>query len=150
MGCHRHFYHRDDSFGVIVLASRKGFEADELDHYKGLHARDPLLALCMMMLMFSTAGVPPFVGFWAKLRIIQELWSTGHVALVVVAVSVSVIGVFYYLRVVKLMYFDSPEGLPQPERNTGVRVALACNAAAVLALGVLPGPLLDLCARLIS
>jgi NADH-quinone oxidoreductase subunit N len=137
------------SFGVIVLASRKGFEADQLEHYKGLHARDPLLALCMMMLMFSTAGVPPFVGFWAKLRIIQELWSTGHLWLVMIAAAVSVIGAFYYLRVVKLMYFDSPEGLPQTERNPGVRLALALNAAAVLALGLLPGPLLDLCARLI-
>ena len=65
------------SFGVILLASRKGFEADELEHYKGLYARDPLLAFSMMMLMFSTAGVPPFVGFWAKLRIIQELWAVG-------------------------------------------------------------------------
>jgi NADH-quinone oxidoreductase subunit N len=137
------------SFGVIVLASRKGFEADELDHYKGLHARDPLLASCMMMLMFSTAGVPPFVGFWAKLRIIQELWATNHVWLVALAAAVSVIGAFYYLRVVKLMYFDAPEGLPETERNAGVRAALALNAVAVLALGLLPGPLLDLCAQLI-
>jgi len=137
------------SFGVIVLASRKGFEAEELEHYKGLYARDPLLALCMMMLMFSTAGVPPFVGFWAKLRIIQELWSTGHLWLVVIAATVSVIGAFYYLRVVKLMYFDASEGEPASARNTGVRVALALNAAAVLALGLLPEPLLDLCARLI-
>ena len=138
------------SFGVIVLASHKGFEADQLDHYKGLYARDPLLALCMMMLMFSTAGVPPFVGFWAKLRIIQELWNTGHSWLVVIAAATSVIGAFYYLRVVKLMYFDPPESLPQPERDVGVRIALALNAAAVLILGLLPGPLLDLCARLIS
>jgi NADH-quinone oxidoreductase subunit N len=137
------------SFGVIVLASRKGFEADELEHYKGLHARDPLLAAIMMMLMFSTAGVPPFVGFWAKLRIIQELWATGYTWLVIIAATVSVIGAFYYLRIVKLMYFDSPGTLPQPERNTGVRFALALNAAAVLVLGLLPGPLLDLCARLI-
>src|SRR5918995_163771 len=137
------------SFGVIVLASRKGFEADELEHYKGLHARDPLLAAIMMMLMFSTAGVPPFVGFWAKLRIIQELWATGYTWLVILAATVSVIGAFYYLRIVKLMYFDSPGTLPQPERNTGVRFALALNAAAVLVLGLLPGPLLDLCARLL-
>lgn len=137
------------SFGVILLASRKGFEADELEHYKGLYARDPLLAVIMMFLMFSTAGVPPFVGFWAKLRIIQELWASGHPWLVVIAAAVSVIGAFYYLRIVKLMYFDAPENLPPPERNSGVRLALALNAAAVLALGLLPGPLLDLCARLI-
>ena len=137
------------SFGVILLASRKGFEADELEHYKGLHARDPLLAFCMMILMFSTAGVPPFVGFWAKLRIIQELWAVGQTWLVVIAAAVSVVGVFYYLRIVKLMYFDAPGDLPASARNTGVRVALGFNALAVLALGLLPGPLLDLCARLI-
>src|SRR5690606_34209636 len=73
------------SFGVILLASRKGFEADELEHYKGLHARDPLLALIMLVLMFSTAGVPPFVGFWAKLRIIEELWAQDQLFLVLVA-----------------------------------------------------------------
>jgi NADH-quinone oxidoreductase subunit N len=137
------------SFGVILLASRKGFEADELEHYKGLHARDPLLAFFMMMLMFSTAGVPPFVGFWAKLRIIQELWVTGHTWLVIVAAAVSVVGAFYYLRIVKLMYFDAPANLPATERQTGVRLALGLNAAAVLVLGLLPSPLLDLCARLI-
>ncbi len=137
------------SFGVILLASRKGFEADELEHYKGLHARDPMLALVMLVLMFSTAGVPPFVGFWAKLRIIQELWATNHTWLVVIAASVSVIGAFYYLRIVKLMYFDAPGDLPATERQAGVRLALGLNAAAVLALGLLPGPLLDLCSRLI-
>src|ERR1700722_4076405 len=96
------------SFGVILLASRHGFEADLLDDYKGLYARDPLLAIIMMTLMFSTAGVPPFIGFWAKLRIIQELWVTHHGFLVILAVSTSVVGAFYYLRIVKLMYFDPP------------------------------------------
>jgi NADH-quinone oxidoreductase subunit N len=138
------------SFGVILLASRKGFEADELEHYKGLYKRDPLLAFVMMLLMFSTAGVPPFVGFWAKLRIFQELWTTGHLWLVIVAATMSVVGAFYYLRVVKLMYFDAPADLPATERETGVRVALGFNAAAVFVLGVLPAPLLDLCARLIQ
>jgi len=138
------------TFGVVLLASRKGFEADELDHYKGLHKRDPLLALVMMFLMFSTAGVPPFVGFWAKLRIFQELWATGHTYLVLIAAAMSVVGAFYYLRVVKLMYFDSPTGeLPETERHAGVRLALGINAAVVLVLGLLPGPLLDLCGRLI-
>ena len=94
-------------------------------------------------------GVPPFVGFWAKLRIIQELWATGYTLLVVIAAAVSVIGAFYYLRVVKLMYFDAPTQLPQTERDAGVRLAIGLNAVAVLALGLLPGPLLDLCARLI-
>ncbi len=138
------------SFGVILIASRKGFEADHLDHYKGLYKRDPLLALAMMMLMFSTAGVPPFVGFWAKLRIFQALWETNHVWLVVIAAAMSVVGAFYYLRVIKLMYFDAPpEQYPPPQHSAGVRAVLGLNALAVLVLGVLPAPLLDLCSRLI-
>jgi NADH-quinone oxidoreductase subunit N len=138
------------SFGVILLAGAKGFEADRLDDYKGLQQRDPLLAATMMVLMFSLAGVPPFVGFWAKLRIIQALWETHHLGLVVLAVAVSVVGAYYYLRVVKLMYFDEPAGRqPQAPRELGVRFALGVNAAAVLGLGLLPAPLLDLCARLI-
>ena len=138
------------SFGVILLASRKGFEADQLDDYKGLYARDPLLALAMLALMFSTAGVPPFVGFWAKLRVIQELLATNHAWLAGIAVGTSVIGAFYYLRIVKLMYFDAPAAEPPaPARGAGaVRFALGINALAVIVLGILPGPLLDLCARL--
>ena len=138
------------AFGVILLASRKGFEADKLDHYKGLYQRDPLLALVMMVLMFSFAGVPPMVGFWAKLRIIQALWETNHLGLVVVALVMSVVGAFYYLRVVKLMYFDAaPDSLPATLRPLGPRFVIGVNAAAVLVLGVLPSPLLDLCSRLI-
>jgi NADH-quinone oxidoreductase subunit N len=139
------------SFGVILLASRKGYEADKLDDYKGLYQRDPLLALVMMVLMFSTAGVPPFVGFWAKLRIFQALWETGHFWLVVISAAMSVVGVFYYLRVIKLMYFDPPAGADASPamRQTGVRAVLVVNAAAVLVLGLLPGGLIDLCSRLI-
>jgi NADH-quinone oxidoreductase subunit N len=138
------------SFGVILLAGAKGFEADRLDDYKGLQQRDPLLAAAMMVLMFSTAGVPPFIGFWAKLRIIQALWETHHLWLVVVAIIMSVVGAYYYLRVIKLMYFDEPAGSqPAPARELGVRFTLGVNALAVLVLGILPGPLLDLCARLI-
>jgi NADH-quinone oxidoreductase subunit N len=138
------------SFGVMVLASRRGFEADELEHYKGLHARDPLLAVLMMVMMFSTAGIPPFVGFWAKLQIFEALWASGHLPLVVFGAAVSVIGVFYYLRVVKFMYFDAPGDLPVPERHTGVRLTLALNAAAVLALGLFPQALLELCQRVLG
>lgn len=138
------------SFGVILLASRAGFEADELDHFKGLHARDPLLALMMMCLMFSTAGIPPFVGFWAKLQIFEALWASNHLALVVFAAAVSVIGVFYYLRVVKIMYFDAPGDLPTTERHTGVRLALGLNALAVLVLGLFPQSLLSLCEQVLS
>jgi NADH-quinone oxidoreductase subunit N len=139
------------SFGVILLVSRKGFEADELSHYRGLHARDPALALMMMALMFSTAGIPPFVGFWAKLQIFQALWTTGHMALIVLAAAMSVVAMFYYLRVVKLMYFDAPEGLPTgTESRFGERLALGLNSAAVLALGLLPGTLLALCIAVLS
>ena len=139
------------AFGVILLVSAKGFEADRLDDYKGLHQRDPLLAAAMMILMFSTAGMPPFIGFWAKLRIFQALWETHHLWLVVLAAAMSVVGAYYYLRVIKLMYFDEPAGEhPAAAREVGVRFALGVNAAAVLALGLLPEPLLDLCARLIQ
>jgi NADH-quinone oxidoreductase subunit N len=138
------------SFGVVLLASSKGFECDRLDDFKGLHKRDPLLAAVMMVLMFSTAGVPPFVGFWAKLRIFQVLWETQHLYLVILAAATSVIGVYYYLRVVKLMYFDDSARAPAAgPRELAVRVTLGLNAAAVLLLGVLPTELLDLCARLI-
>ena len=122
------------SFGVILMASRAGFEADELAHYKGLYARDPSLALMMMMLMFSTAGIPPFVGFWAKLQIFQALWATDHLVLVLIGASVSVIGLFYYLRIIKLMYFDDPGDLPRGRaagrRAAGARPQCAGRAGA--------------------
>jgi NADH-quinone oxidoreductase subunit N len=138
------------SFGVILLLSRTGYEADKLDDFKGLYKRDPLLAFAMMMLMFSTAGVPPFLGFWAKLRIFQALWETQHFWLVVISAVMSAVGAFYYLRVIWFMYFDQPTGdAPEVVRSTGVRLVLAVNAAAVFILGVMPGGLLDLCARLI-
>ena len=138
------------SFGVVLLAARSDGEADDLEDYKGLGARDPMLALLMLALMLSTAGVPPFVGFWAKLWIIQALLHTGHLALAILAVLVSVIGAYYYLRVIWYMYFDP--GRPQTliARQSGARVALALNAAAVLLLGLLPNALLALCTRLIA
>jgi NADH-quinone oxidoreductase subunit N len=138
------------SFGVVLLASAKGFECDRLEDFKGMYKRDPLLALVMLVLMFSTAGVPPFVGFTAKLRIFQVLWETHHLYLVLLAAAMSVVGAYYYLRVIWLMYFDEPVGTaPQPGREFGARLTLGINAAAVLLLGVLPTQLLDLCARLI-
>jgi NADH-quinone oxidoreductase subunit N len=135
------------AFGAMLLASARGFEADEIEHYKGLHARDPFLALILMALMFSFAGVPPLVGFWAKLQIFQALWESGHLALVVFAAAVSVIGLFYYLRIVKTLYFDSPGDLPVPERHGGVRLALGLNALAVVLLGLFPQTLIELCVR---
>jgi NADH-quinone oxidoreductase subunit N len=137
------------AFGVILLGAREGFEADELDQYKGLARRDPSLALMLSVLMFSTAGVPPFVGFWAKLRIIQALVGTGHVTLAGVAVLMSVIGAFYYLRVIWLMYFEAPGSLPGALQRLPLRFVVAINAIAALALGLLPDALLDLCRSVI-
>jgi NADH-quinone oxidoreductase subunit N len=138
------------SFGVVLLLSRAGYEADKLDDFKGLSQRDPLLAFAMMLLMFSTAGVPPLVGAWAKLRIFQALWETQHFWLVVIAAAMSVVGAFYYLRVIWFMYFDQPAAdAPAVVRSTGVRMVLAANAAAAFILGVLPSGLLELCSRLI-
>jgi NADH-quinone oxidoreductase subunit N len=138
------------SFGVLTLLSRAGFEAEELDQFKGLHKRDPLLALVMMFLMFSTAGVPPFIGFWAKFNIFQALWVAGHYWLIVIAAVMSVIAVFYYLRVVKVMYFDPPGDLPEGRASgVAVRSILALNAAAVLVLGLAPNALIQLCTSVI-
>jgi len=139
------------TFGVMLLMTQRGFEADRLEDYKGLYSRDPMLALVMMALMFSTAGVPPFVGFWGKLAILQVLWATGHSALVIIAAVMSVVGAFYYLRVVKLMYFDAPgAGQPLPDWQPGVRLAVGINGLAAIALGVLPGQLLGLCMRVLG
>ena len=138
------------SFGVILLASRRGFEADDLDDYKGLAARDPLLAVGMLMLMFSTAGVPPFVGFWAKLAIFESLWEAGSLMLVVIAAIASVIGAFYYIRVVKLMYFDDAPAQPRGEAGASLRFVLGLNALAALVLGLVPGVLIDICRNVLG
>jgi len=137
------------SFGVVLLAAQEAGEAEELEDYKGLAARDPMLALLMMMLMFSTAGVPPFAGFWAKLWIIQALLDAHHAGLATLAVLTSVVGAYYYLRVIWFMYFDA--GRPQTpiERQPLARGVLAVNALAALGLGVMPNALLALCTSLI-
>jgi NADH-quinone oxidoreductase subunit N len=133
------------AFGVILLASQQGFEADELDHYKGLSSRDPVLAFIMAAFMFSTAGIPPFVGFWPKLRIIESLLGPGYVWLAGIAVFMSVIGAFYYLRVVWLMYFEkAPEDLPAPVTRLPLRLLLSVNAVAALALGLFPNVVMQL------
>ena len=137
------------AFGVLLLAGGAGGEADDLAYYRGMHARDPLLSLLLMVAMFSFAGIPLTVGFLAKLQIFAALWTAGQAALVVFAAAVSVIGLFYYLRVVKILYFDAPGDLPIPAQQGGVRLALALNAAAVIALGVFPQSLIALCARIL-
>ncbi len=137
------------SFGVVLLAARADGEAEELEDYKGLAARDPMLALLMMMLMFSTAGVPPFVGFWAKLWIIQALLDAHHAGLATLAVLTSVVGAYYYLRVIWFMYFDAGRAQTSIERQPLARGVLAINALASLGLGVMPNALLALCVSLI-
>jgi NADH-quinone oxidoreductase subunit N len=137
------------AFAVILISSRNGCEADQLDHYKGLHTRDPLLAGALAFVMLSTAGVPPFVGFWAKLQIIQALLGSGHLALAIVAVVASVIGAFYYLRVIWLMYFESAGEQPAMTRAPGLKLVLAVNALAIFVLGVLPEQLLAFCRAVI-
>ena len=136
------------SFGLILMLSRSGFEHDEIADFKGLSARDPLLAALMLVLMFSTAGVPPFIGFWAKLWIIQALLGSGHIWLAVFAVVISVVGAFYYLRVVWYMYFESAGDRPPAEPRSRMRLILLLNTLAVAALGLLPNALLDICQRL--
>jgi NADH-quinone oxidoreductase subunit N len=137
------------SFGMILMLSRSGFEHDEIADFKGLATRDPLLAAMMLALMFSTAGVPPFIGFWAKLWIIQALLGGHHVWLATFAVLLSVIGAFYYLRVVWYMYFEAPGDRPVPEARPRMRFILLLNTAAVTIMGLLPNALLGVCERVI-
>jgi NADH-quinone oxidoreductase subunit N len=137
-------------FGVILIMSRSGDESDQLSDFKGLGSRDPLLAALMMVLMLSTAGVPPFVGFWAKLWIIQALLHAGFVWLAVFAMLISVVGAFFYLRVVWYMYFEPAGELPATPRRGSFRFVLAVNTAAVALLGLLPNSLLELCGRLLE
>jgi NADH-quinone oxidoreductase subunit N len=133
------------AFGMILLLSREGFEADQLDDFKGLNQRSPWYAFLMLLTMLSMAGVPPMVGFYAKLSVLQAVLAVGYVWLAIVAVLFSLVGAFYYLRVVKLMYFDPPKDmtpiLPQPD----MRLLLSANGLAMLVLGVLPQPLMALC-----
>jgi len=137
------------SFGVVLILARKGFEHEEIADFKGLSTRDPILATVMMVLMFSTAGVPPFIGFWAKLWIVQALITSGHVWLGTFAVLISVIGAFYYLRVVWFMFFEAPGDRPVPESRGRMRFILILNTLAVAALGLLPNALLSLCQKVI-
>src|SRR5512139_2223821 len=139
------------TFGVILLLARAGFEAEEIADLKGLNRRSPWYAFVMLLLMFSLAGIPPTVGFYAKLVVLQALLGDGlqggMVWLAIIAVMFSLVGAFYYLRVVKTMYFDEPPaGAPAPiAATTDMRVALSINGALVLVLGILPQYLLKLC-----
>lgn len=138
-------------FGMIILLSRRGFEADKLDDYKGLNERSPWFALMMLILMFSMAGVPPFLGFWAKLSVLTEIVATGSLIwLAILSVVFSIIGAFYYLRIIKLMYFDQPEDTQPVGGDLDLRIAISTNSLAVLGLGLFPGGLMALCLAAIT
>ncbi|MBP6705937.1 NADH-quinone oxidoreductase subunit NuoN [Achromobacter sp. Marseille-Q0513] len=133
------------SFGIVLLLSRQGFECEHIDDLKGLNRRSPWHAAIVLLLMFSLAGIPPLVGFYAKLAVLQALVGAGHVTLAVIAVVFSLIGAFYYLRVVKVVYFDEPAADAAPMvASAGQRAVLSVNGLLILVLGILPGGLMAL------
>ena len=138
------------AFGMILIMSRAGFEAEELDDLRGLNQKSKWYALVMLILMVSLAGLPPTAGFFAKLSVLQAAWEAGFAWVVVVGVLLSVVGAFYYLRVVKLMYFDAPVAEITIAPRADTRWVLSLAALATLALGIVPQPLLDLCVRAIA
>lgn len=138
------------SFGMILLLSREGFEAEEIEDFKGLGKRHPWHALMMLLLMFSMAGIPPLAGFYAKLAVIKSVVDVNLLAIAIVAVVMSVVGAYYYLRVVKVMFFDTASERPQIAATTSMQYLLSGNVLAVLLLGLFPGGLFALCARIFS
>ncbi len=138
------------AFGMIILLSRQGFEAEALVDFKGLNTRSPWFALMMLFFMFGMAGVPPWVGFFAKLNVISAVLDAGFPALAVLMVLASVVGAYYYLRVIWYMYFDKAEDRSVFQANTDTRIVLSLNGVAVLVLGIVPGWLLALCIDVIS
>jgi len=132
------------AFGIIMLLSREGFEADKITDFKGLNQRNPWLAFMMLIVMFSMAGVPPMIGFYAKLAVFQAVLEAGYVWLVVVAVILAVIGAFYYLRIVKFMYFDVTEDVQPVSFKSDVRILVSANGLAIILLGMFPQALMGL------
>jgi NADH-quinone oxidoreductase subunit N len=133
------------AFGMVVLLSRAGFEADNIADFKGLNRRSPWFAFIMLLTMFSLAGIPPTVGFYAKVGVFSAVIQAGELWLAVVAVLFSLVGAFYYIRVVKLMYFDEPVDLQPLRSRLDMDVLLSANGLAMLVFGMFPGPLLQLC-----
>lgn len=132
-------------FGMMLMLSRSGFEAEELEDFKGLNQRNPWYAFIMLLLMFSMIGIPPTVGFYAKLAVLQSLLTAGYMGLAIVAVVFSMIGAFYYLRLVKLMYFDAPTDTAPITPTSDIKVLMSLNGAAVLLFGIVPQPLMAIC-----
>jgi NADH-quinone oxidoreductase subunit N len=138
------------AFGMIILLSRAGFEADEIDDFKGLNQRNSWFAFMMLILMFSMAGVPPTVGFYAKLSVLNAVIEIDMIWLAAVAVFFSVIGAFYYIRLIKVMYFDTAEDKQPLASQFDLRLGLTANGLAVLLLGIFPGSLMALCYQVIT
>ncbi|MCZ8015727.1 MAG: NADH-quinone oxidoreductase subunit NuoN [Limnobacter sp.] len=138
------------TFGVIMVMSRKGFEVENISDLKGLNKRAPWLALIMLLLMFSLAGIPPMMGFAAKLSVLKALLATGQVWLAVYAVMFSLVGAFYYIRIVKTMYFEAPSDNAEIVMGNDARAVLGLNGLAVIALGLLPAPLMAYCMTVIQ
>ena len=137
------------TFGIILLLARAGFEAENIDDLKGLNQRSPWFAFVMLLMMLSLAGVPPVMGFYGKLSVLQAVLGTGQIWLAIVAVFFSLIGAFYYLRVVKVMYFDDPVDMAKIVPSVDMRFALSINGGLILTLGLMPGPLMTACATAI-
>jgi NADH-quinone oxidoreductase subunit N len=137
------------AFGMIIVLSRRGFEAERLEDFKGLNQRSPWFAFMMLLIMFSMAGVPPLVGFFAKLAVLQALIATGQVWLAIVGVVLAVVGAFYYLRVVWYMYFTDASDRAPLTSALDLKLVISVNCLVLLALGFFPGFLLDLCARVL-
>jgi NADH-quinone oxidoreductase subunit N len=135
------------AFGMILLLARQGFEADRLVDFRGLNGRSPWFAGMMAILMFNLAGLPPFAGFWAKLGVVQAVLGAGYIWLAIATMLFSVIGAFFYLRVVKLMYFDEPADGAVLGGSALMRTVLSANALIVFAFGIAPGALMELCQR---
>ncbi|MDL2284792.1 NADH-quinone oxidoreductase subunit NuoN [Oxalobacter sp. OttesenSCG-928-P03] len=137
------------AIGLILAMSRSGFEAEQLDDMRGLNKRSPWLAFIMLLFMLSMTGLPPLIGFYAKLSVLQAVIAADRVWLAIVAIVLSVVGAFYYLNVVRLMYFEEPADTEKIIMPVEVRIMLALNGLAVLILGILPGNLMNWCESVI-
>jgi NADH-quinone oxidoreductase subunit N len=134
------------AFGAVVVLASRGFEADRIDDFKGLNARNPWLAGMMLVAMMSLAGIPPFLGFWAKLAVLRAAIHGDMLWLAIVGIVFAVIGCFYYLRVCKVMYFDAPDGdVPALRQDRPLRIAFSVNALALLGLGLFWNPIMAWC-----
>jgi len=133
------------TFGIMMLLARSGFECDQISDLKGLNRRSPWMAFVMLLLMFSLAGIPPTVGFYAKLAVLRSVIDAGHLWIAIIAVMLSLIGAFYYLRVVKVMYFDEPTDQAPIVSTQDARAFLALNGAFIIVFGLFGDLLLQLC-----